>query len=393
MSIVRSILDNDLYTFTQQRAILGYKQNVPVRYRFNNRRKEGKFNHDFMVDFEQAIASMVDVKATKDEIGWFKDKCPFLGHDYFEYLRNYRFDPSEVKAKLVDGDLDLEINGTWERTEVWEVALMATISELYFVHCDKDWKKDTWIQYEKAKDKAEKLKGIAYTDFGTRRRRNYATQNLIVSTHKCQSPTFMGTSNVHLAMKHDTRPIGTQSHQWTMGISALESLRHANRFALRIWSDIYKGELGTALPDTFGTDAFWSDFDSVLARLFDGVRHDSGDPYKFGDRAIDEYRRLRINPIEKSCIFSDGLDTDLAVKIHDYFFGRIKTAFGIGTHFTNDFEKMDGSVSKALNMVIKLVMCDGIDVVKLSDTPSKAIGERDALRIAKNVFYGTPLDA
>lgn len=387
--MIRSILDNDLYKFTMQRAVLGYRQNTPVEYVFNNRRPEGKFNQPFMDAFRRALEDMGRLKATTEEIEFFEKSCPFMGHEYFDYLANFKFDPNEVKAELVDNELVLGIKGTWEHTILWEVPLMAIISELFFIHCDTDWSDQG--QYDKLAIKSGKLQDIAFTDFGTRRRRSYKSQDMVVQFFSTRNAKFMGTSNVHLAHKYALRPIGTMAHEWIMGISALESLRHANRYAMKIWSDIYKGELGTALTDTFGTDVFWQDFDVALAKLFDGPRHDSGCPFKFVDKTVASYKQLRIDPTTKTAIFSDGLDTDLAVEINNYCKNKIRCSFGIGTHFTNDFSKLNGEISKPLNMVIKMSKCNGTPVVKLSDNPTKAIGDRDALRVAKWTFFGESL--
>lgn len=394
MLIIKSLIDNDLYKFTQQKAVLAYKQDVPVTYAFNNRRKSNVFNDAFMDAFHDELWDMDCLQASDEQIKYFQERCPFLGRDYFEYLRNYRFNPDEVTAKLdASGQLDLKIAGTWDRTILWEVPLMALISELYFIHCDTNWNHSMTAQEIKLHEKAKKLEGINFTDFGTRRRRNFETQELVVSTFSQLSPTFMGTSNVHLAHQYNVRPIGTMAHEWIMAISVLEGLLHANRHAMKIWSDIYHGDLGTALPDTFGTDAFWADFDGYLARLFDGPRHDSGCPFKFADKTIANYQRLRINPLSKTAIFSDGLDCDLARKIHDYCENKLGNAFGIGTHFTNDYLTLLGEISQALNMVIKLSTCNGKHVVKLGDGKGKEIGDRDAVRVAKHTFFNQPLDS
>jgi nicotinate phosphoribosyltransferase len=358
---------------------------VPVRYVFNNRRPEGKFNPDFMEKFQEEIRSMAELYLTHSESSWLKLKCPWLGDDYISYLENYRFDPREVKAELISRELVLEINGPWERTILWEVPLMALISELYFQRCDWEWQFNEKEQIQRAEDKANALVGMKYADFGTRRRRDFRTQNLVVKTMRDRED-FSGTSNVLLAMNHGIKPIGTMAHEWIMGVSALESLRHANRYALRIWSDVYKGNLGIALPDTFGTAAFFGDFDGYLARLFDGVRHDSGNAFEFGDKVIKHYEGLRIEPQTKYAVFTDGLNVKTAREINEYFKGRIRVSFGIGTNFTNDFP-----ASPPLNMVIKLARCNGIPVVKLSDSPGKAIGDNDALQVAKWTFFGQKL--
>jgi nicotinate phosphoribosyltransferase len=177
------------------------------------------------------------------------------------------------------------------------------------------------------------------------------------------------------------------SHQWIMGVSAIDGLRRANREALRRWNRTYRGNLGIALTDTFGTKAFFEDFDGELARLYDGVRHDSADPFVFGDSVIEHYHKVRINPAYKIIVFSDSLDVSKVLAIRKYFAGRINVAFGIGTYLTNDFAGSD-----ALNIVIKLLKCNGIPVVKLSDVLTKAMGDKDALRVARWTFMNQPLD-
>jgi nicotinate phosphoribosyltransferase len=235
-------------------------------------------------------------------------------------------------------------------------------------------------------EKSRKLSNTTFGDFGTRRRRNYTTQDSVVACFR-HNQSFVGTSNVHLAHKHNVRPLGTQAHEWYMGVSALEGLRRANYYGMKIWSDIFRGRLGTALPDTFGTDAFFEDFDHYFARLFDGVRHDSGNPFVFAGKTIDAYQKLKINPKTRTILFSDNLNCDLAVEIQKELASEIGISFGIGTHFTNDFPG-----SKPLNMVIKMASCNGVKVVKISDEPSKQIGDRDALRVANWTFNNTPLD-
>ena len=386
MPAIQSLLDNDLYKFTQQAAVLKYKQHIPVRYVFNNRRPEGRFNDAFMKMFNEELESMAELKATDQELSCFQKDCDFLTNQYIEYLRNYRFDPSEVKAKVENNELSLEINGTWDRTILWEVPLMAMISEVYFKTCDTEWDFVPEEQQAKILEKAQHMRDLHFADFGTRRRRCYAAQDLVVRELAANSNTFVGTSNVHLAQKYNIKPIGTMAHEWIMGISALEGLRYANKHAINIWRKIYKGDLGIALTDTFGTNAFFDDFDTELAKLYDGVRHDSGDPLVFAEKAIQHYERLGIDPKTRTIVFSDGLTAKEAVRINEKLKGRVKTSFGIGTHLTNDFD------TKPLNMVIKLFGCNNIPVVKLSDVATKAIGDRDAIRVALWTFFGTPLD-
>lgn len=386
MPILNSILDTDLYKLTMQNAVLNYRQGIPVQYVFNNRRPEGKFNSNFIEMFNEEFKEMANLKLSDDECSWLRSTLPWLGEDYIQYLKNYRYDLDEVLWEVQDGELNLSISGPWERTILWEVPLMALVSEVYFKTCDTDWKYDFEEQNDQLTLKATALAGKKFADFGTRRRRNYEIQDFVVRKLKSYR-NFTGTSNVHLAYKNGVRPIGTMAHEWIMGISALESFRHANRCAMQIWSNIYKGNLGIALTDTFGTDAFFEDFDGVLARLFDGVRQDSGDPIEFIEKTINAYKKLRIDPKTKTVVFSDGLNVPMVTKIANAIGDRIQYSFGIGTNLTNDFGN-----SKPLNMVIKMAECNHIPVVKLSDTPSKAIGDPDALRVAKWTFFKTPLD-
>lgn len=390
--MIQSILDTDLYKFTMQSAVLDHFPGTQVEYKFNDRRSR-MYNDNFLKVFGQCLERMADLKAEDEEMTWLKKTTPFLSPHYLSYLHEYRFDPNEVNYNLdSNGTLQLMIKGAWERAILWEVPLLALVSEVYFKTVDTAWSEGfdpTIDQKAKASHKGHVLSAqeCTWAEFGTRRRRNFETQDLVVSS-MAGLPGFFGTSNVHLARKYNCRPIGTMAHEWIMGVSAMDGLRRANRCALRRWAQTFKGRLGIALPDTFGTSAFYEDFDAELARLYDGVRHDSGDPMVFGDRLIEHYKSLGINPLHRFAVFTDSLTVDRAIEIQNYFAGRIGVSFGIGTHFTNDFEG-----SSPLNIVIKLSMCNGVPVVKISDEPGKSVGDKDALRVANWTFNKKPLDA
>lgn len=382
--MIQSILDNDLYKLTMQQAVLAAAPDAEVVYKFTNRRPEKQVNKAMFSGIQQDIEQLAKLKMDEAELDWLARECPFLNPAYLQYLANYRFNPDELVLDHVDDELSLSIKGLWHSTIMWEVPLMAVISRNHFLHSDKSWNKKKTSQKQDAiaLQKAKNLSdaGCLWADFGTRRRRNYESQNRIVETHK-NHKGFIGTSNVHLACKHGVKPIGTMAHEWIMAGSVLWSLRHANRYALEEWGKIYQGQLGIALTDTFGTPAFFNDFDQRLAREYDGVRHDSADPFTFADQVIQRYRALGIDPASKTIVFSDSLNTELAIELQQFCYGRIKCSFGIGTHFTNDYED-----SPALNIVIKIAEINGVPVVKLSDDAGKATGDKNALRVAKWTF-------
>jgi nicotinate phosphoribosyltransferase len=385
MSIITSILDNDLYKFTMQKAVLEYKQNVSVEYLFQNRQTYRLFNQDFLNAFKLELKNMENLALQAGELEWLRHTLPWLGESYLQYLKNYRFDSSEIQSDLVDQQLSLTIRGDWERCILWEVPLLALISELFYIHCEKDWLLSDAQFESKIEKKREALKNMPFAEFGTRRRRSFKVQDRTI--HALLScPSFMGTSNVHFAHKFSIKPLGTMAHEWIMAVSALEGLRHSNRHAMRLWHTVYQGRLGTALADTYGTAAFFSDFDSSLARLFDGIRHDSGDPIAFANRAIQNYQQLGIDPLTKTIIFSDGLDLTKVAEIAKALSGKIGFSFGIGTYLSNDIPN-----SAPINIVIKMSKCDGVPVVKLSDEPSKRVGDKDALKVAEWTFFGKPL--
>jgi len=385
--MIHSLLDNDLYKFTMQQAVVERYGDVQATYRFINRCPTDRFNGPFVEALTAGVEKMSGLELQPDEFSFLKRRCPYFRPAYLEYLRNYRFCPDEVEMRLEDqGALSLTVSGPWHRTILWEVPLLAMISELHGRHVDTAWSDEGQVERIRRKSSILRQAGCKFADFGTRRRRNFLAQQRAVAGFR-DNPGFVGTSNVHFARRYDLAPIGTMAHEWIMAHSVLGGLRHANRFALDAWAKTYGGRLGIALTDTYGSEAFFRDFDGFFARLYDGVRQDSGCPLEFAERAIEHYQRLGIDPATKTIIFSDGLTPESAVELKRYCGERIGCAFGIGTNLTNDFPP-----SKALDIVIKLMSVDGVPVVKLTDHPSKATGDRDALRVARWTFFQTPLD-
>ncbi|MBP2029457.1 nicotinate phosphoribosyltransferase [Methanohalophilus levihalophilus] len=396
--MIHSILDNDLYKFTMQMAVLELFPTVTAEYRFINRGDQ-KFTNEFVYELNNIInTEITELQLTEEEHKWLSENCPYFTATYLEYLKNFRFRPEEVSISLNESNgINIQIKGPWHSTILWEIVLMSTISELYFDMIETDWKSEhsistiTHAYRNLIEDMGNKLKlsNCILSEFGTRRRRSFELQDNVIDVLKGFS-ICSGTSNVHLAQKYNLKPIGTIGHEWIMGNSALVGLRNANKFAFENWVKVYKGNLGIALTDTFGSDAFFNNFDGKLARIYDGVRHDSGKPLEFVDRAIEHYKSLGIDPTQKVVVFSDSLDADKAIKIKKYCDERIKCSFGIGTSLTNNPEFF--REEPPLNIVIKLHKVNDIPVVKLSDSGEKATGDRDALRVANYIFGVKGLD-
>ena len=401
--MIQSILDNDLYKLSMQMAVLELFPDAHVEYRFINRGRQ-RFNENFLKDIRKILDGHFPyIMLTDEEYSWRRSACPFFKPMYLEYLKNYRFDPSEVRVELTeDSNLDLRIKGPWHSAILWEVALMSTVSELYFSTVEKSWKEqpfsdgsgeqivlDHYVEHIHSIGKELDRHDCLFTEFGTRRRRSFRLQDKVVEV-LCGLPCFTGTSNVYLARKYGVRPVGTIGHEWIMGNSALMGLRRANYFAFDNWVKVYAGNLGIALSDTFGTDAFFADFDLRLSKLYDGVRHDSGDPFGFTDKVIEHYRSLGIDPMNKMLVFSDSLHAADVIRLKEHCANRIDCSFGIGTSLTNnqDFFR----TSPPLNIVIKMHSINDIPVVKLSDSCEKETGDRDALRVANYIFGRKGLD-
>lgn len=387
MPIVQSMLDQDFYILTQANAVLQIYPDVEAEYLFVDRNKL-VYDKDFLDKIRTAIVDMSLLNLRASEYQWLQEHAPYLSRGFLEFLKNYRFNPDQVNTLLDDeGHLIIRIKGPMLETIWWEIPLMATISEIYFARTYGKWNMDD--QQVRAEKKASRLSenGCFWADFGTRRRRSYRTQSIVVETMKGY-PGFVGTSNAYLAMKYGVKAIGTMAHQFIQLHSALDGLRHANRFAMDAWTKVYRGDLGVALTDTYGIKAFFDDFDLFHAKLFDGIRQDSGDCVYFAHQAVAHYKKLGIPTSSKTIVFSDNLNVDKAVLLQRQCEKLgIRCSFGIGTHFSNDFN--DG---QKLNIVIKLVKVNNTYVVKLSDDVGKAVYDnspegRQAYEIACSVFH------
>ncbi|KAJ2554265.1 nicotinate phosphoribosyltransferase [Coemansia sp. RSA 1933] len=388
MSIVeeRSMLDQDLYKFCMQQAVLEHYPDVDVEYGFINRDPSIRFTRESFAWLQGKISELSDIVATTEDIEYLRTTCPYLSAEYLDYLTQFRFNPAaEVSCKLNAGSgaLDLQIRGKWSQVILYEIILLALISESYYKFVDTDWNYDGQKEKIMAKGAALVSARCKFAEFGTRRRRDFRTQDIVMSglvEVSSKWPGYLsGTSNVYLARKYKVAPVGTVGHEWTMGIAALEgTYENGNSLALNKWQSTFKGSLGIALTDTFGTKAFFANFDYKLASTYDGVRHDSGDPIQFIESVYRHYKSLGIDPSTKVIVFSDGLDPAMAIRIKENCerYG-VKCSFGIGTNFSNDFKSASNqsSKSKAVNMVIKLLRCNGNGCVKLSDVATKHTGD------------------
>ncbi|KIW84484.1 nicotinate phosphoribosyltransferase [Fonsecaea pedrosoi CBS 271.37] len=427
---VFSFLDTDLYKLTMQCAILKYFPSVDVEYKFTNRTSQMRLDQEAVAWLKEQITKLGNITLEQQELEYLRKHCPFLGSDYLEYLQRFRLRPAEqvhLEFTPVDGtfgDLHISVTGLWVETILYEIPLLALTSEAYFRFVDKDW--DHQGQEEQAYEKGVQLfsAGCVVSEFGSRRRRDFHTQDLVIkglvrASHEKDRPgKLSGTSNVYFAMKYSIPPVGTVAHEWYMGIAALTNdYENANENGLRYWLDCFgKGVLGIALTDTFGTPDFFKAFKKRVpartsasrdnstgyteenhtandqpyyAEVFAGIRQDSGDPKVYIKRADDFYKSIGLS--HKSIVFSDSLNVEKCIEYRELAEGcGFKPSFGVGTFFTNDFRhKSDpGTKSKPMNIVIKLSKAGGRPAIKLSDNIGKNTGdEATVLDVKRRLGY------
>lgn len=375
--IIHDFLDNDLYKFTTMNAIQKKFPDAEVVYRFVNRG-----NSLFPPGFAEAVRKEVDEMAalvlSPENERFLRARCYYFDSVFFDLLKGFRFNPEEVKVSQTGSRLDVEVRGLWYRTVLWEVPLLAIISELYFRMTGQEARDTEERAMAKAKAFAEMHAEIS--EFGTRRRFSFEVQDRVIGILRENMKGLLnGTSNVYFAMKYNLTPMGTHPHEWFMYHGAHFGYRSANAMALANWVDVYDGYLGIALSDTYTSDNFFNSFDTKYAKLFDGLRWDSGDPFEFTEKALRHYRRHRVDPASKTIVYSDALDLDGVKRIKEYVAGRLHDVYGIGTYITNDVGVTP------LNIVIKLFECrpKGSDIflptVKLSDVAGKHTGDPEEI--------------
>lgn len=381
--VFSSILDNDFYKFTMQCAVVKLFPDAQVKYEFINRGRH-VFPKGFGKVLRKAVNEMAKLRLTKQEKEFLKQTCPYLNLPYLDFLEGYHYDPSEVKIKQVGGDIKVVIEGLWYRTILWEVPLLALISELHY-EMNKMERESNDEVVKKTLEKTRQLEELEvnFADFGTRRRHSFRVHDTVMEALTQEKNTFfIGTSNVHLAMKYGVKPIGTHAHEWFMFHGAQYGFKMANALSLEHWVDVYRGDLGVALSDTYTTDVFFKQFDKKFAKLFDGVRHDSGDPIEFAEKTIKHYQKNGINPLFKYIIFSDSLNLEKVSEITQACKGKIGLSFGIGTNLTNDVGLTP------MNIVMKLTGVlatneEWIPTVKFSDEKGKQTGDAKMIKLVK----------
>ncbi|KAJ7219967.1 nicotinate phosphoribosyltransferase [Mycena pura] len=391
LHLPRSLLDTDLYKLTMQQAVLRHFPNTRVSYKFTLRDKTAVFTKLAFRVFQETVDHFDQLVLTEAEQAWLKQTCPYFSTEYLSYLRDYRFKPAEqVHIEFVpyatDGEtgvIEIDIAGPWVETIFWEVPLMACLSEIYFQYVATDWNYDGQQALAYEKGKALLQADCVFSEFGTRRRRSFEAQDIVVEALVQASKDIpskgklSGTSNVHLAHKYDLTPVGTIAHEWFMGVAALRGYKNANSVAMDLWENVYHDSLLIALTDTFSSQVFFESFASDRERAvrWQGVRQDSGDPFVFGARAKAVWQSLGIEPSKKMIIYSDALNVEKALRLKEQ-------ANELGLNgWTGNEEK-----SNALNMVIKISSVDGLPCVKISDDLNKNTGTLETIQLVKKIY-------
>jgi len=386
--LITSLMDTDLYKLTMLQAFYHAPEfrTVEAEWKFHCRNRHGFDLAAQIPEIAQQLAEVCCLRFADEELDYLAT-FPFFSPDFIEFLRIYQLDMRFVSLLPRGKDLELRIRGPLIHVALFEIYTLAIISEIHTrVVCGDV---DVAIAIARLNEKIDYLKeqdplaGFGFADFGTRRRASRQWQEKALTLLLEKIPRyFVGTSNLDLARRLGTTPIGTMAHEWFQAWQAITRLSDAQKAALEGWVREFRGRLGIALTDCYSMDSFMRDFtDPYFGKLYDGLRHDSGSPFDWGEKAINMYRQMGIDPTTKTLVFSDGLTFPKMIEIYRYFHGRAKVAFGIGTNLTND------TGIPALDMVIKMVAANGRPVAKISDEPGKSICEDEGyLRYLASVY-------
>lgn len=389
--IIKSLLDVDFYKFTMARLAWEKYRNTVVEFGFKNRTSINLLKYIPIAHLIYELNKVRELRFTEEELDYLKSQD--LGDEFVEALRNLELPPIEIE-EVDDGKLSIKTHGKWYEVILWETIVLSVVNELYYKN-KYSAKYDQLIATGTTKlmEKVARLMNednIYFTDFGTRRRFSREWQENVVASMK-NVPGFVGTSNVYLAMKYDLKPIGTFAHEMPMISAAInseseESLVNSHSKILNEWWELWGERLSTALTDTWGTEFFFRDFKS-MAKKWKALRHDSGDPFEFGDKVIEYYEKLGIDPMTKSIIFSDGLSLKKIIDLSAYFLGKINVGFGWGTQLTND---MGVETLSIVMKAIRVLEHNGIEInkgtVKLSDNLNKSMGSQENIDLYVSAF-------
>lgn len=388
MGIIRSILDTDLYKFTTSYAYSKLFPRAHGEFEFVDR-SNGDYPEGFDRLLKRELEQMAGLSLTAGEEEFIRKQMPYLPPIYIDFLKGFRFDPSELDIRLEESKLKIRATGLLYRVTLWETPILATVSELWFRESGQH--PDTSYMEQVAIDKAIRMKehDITFSLFGMRRRFSFDVEDRVTELLKQHAgESLFGTSNVYMAYKHNINVSGTHPHEWVQFHGSMYGYKMANYMSMEDWINVYDGDLGTVLTDTYTTDVFLRNFSKKHAALFTSLRHDSGDPFLFVDKVIQRYEELRVNPKMKYLVFSDSLNVDKAIEIKKYCGDRIGVTFGIGTNLTNDVS----AEIKSMNIVMKLFRCkmtakgEWQECVKLSDVEGKHTGSEHEIDLVKETL-------
>ena len=381
---IESLLETDLYKFSMGQAIYHQFSDYKTTWSFKCRNEDVFFTPEMVEEIKEQIQAYCTLRFTEDELAYLEN-IKWIKGSYVDFLRLWepRYEDFTITTEG-DKGLSIETKGTWLNTSMYEIPTLAIVNEVYFrMAYDYDTLHESFK--ERLEAKIETLisgenKIGNFSEFGARRRLSAEAQELAVKRLAEENSKFVdsncvGTSNVYLAKKYNLIPVGTMAHEWIMCVGQgnhKHNPAYSNWFALDAWVKEYGVLNGTALTDTITTDCFLKDFQLTYATLFSGVRHDSGCPFEWGDKMIKHYKELGIDPTTKTLLFSDSLNFEKATKIKEYFEGKVKVAFGIGTYISND------TCVEPLNIVMKTTLCNGMDVANISDVKGKGMCKNDA---------------
>lgn len=386
--IIQSLLDTDLYKFTMQQCVLHQFPGAEVAYRFKCR-TPGVDLRPFVEEIEEELDHLCSLHFKDDELEYLSS-LRFMKSDYIEFLSLFHLKRKYIEIKRSEDfpcGIDISIKGPWLHTIPFEIPVLAVINEVYFRRMYPDIAEDAGV--DRLEEKigmllSEPSSGdLHISDYGTRRRFSREWQGRVIKTLKDRLGSMLsGTSNVYYAKELGLVPLGTMAHEYLQACQALgPRLRDSQVYGFEMWAKEYRGDLGIALSDVYGIEPFLKDFDMYFCKLFDGARHDSGDPFAWGEKMIEHWRKNKCDPKNKSLIFSDALTIPRVIELYRCFRGRVGLGFGVGTNLMND------RGVEPLNVVIKMVQANGQPVAKISDAPEKGMCEDEGyLAYLRSVF-------